>query len=273
MSSPKLLATLLAIFLSFTSISAGPCKPQSSLSESTTTTLGAETAFGLSSSTASLPTSFTKSVVSSVEVADSTTTYPATDTRNLGTTTADGTTAAGLPVTTTDATNIPTTTTEATGTCTLGPMLDPQPNYHLEFTIGVETCYHLDRSYRWRLGGGASNGFNPWVLTTDGGEFFSVQNNGHVSYRRGYVIAQEPGTDNIGGISDSDTARASWTRLTCKAFTTSNAPFVYMTCVGDGPENSIFQICQLSPNGPLSLLLSSSVSPGCTEARLFAADS
>jgi hypothetical protein len=45
-----------------------------------------------------------------------------------------------------------------------------------------------------------------------------------------------------------------------------------MTCVGDGPENSIFQICQLSPNGPLSLLLSASVLPGCSEAYLFGAD-
>ncbi|KAF5711134.1 hypothetical protein FMUND_9138 [Fusarium mundagurra] len=260
MSSPKLLVTLLAIFLSFPPISAGPCKPKSSLSESATTSFGAET-------------SLIKSVVTSVEVADSTTTYPTTDTTNLVTTTADETTTAGLPVTTTDATILPTTTTESTGTCTLGPLLDPQPNYHLQFTIGVETCYDLDRSYHYRVGGGASNGFNPWVLTTDGGEYFTVGDNGHVSYRDGYVIAQEPGTDNIGGISDSDTARASWTRLTCKVFTTSNGPFAYMTCVGDGPENSIFQICQPAPNGPLSLLLSSSVSPGCSEVRLFGADS
>ncbi|KAF5624672.1 uncharacterized protein FTJAE_10265 [Fusarium tjaetaba] len=222
MSSPKLLLTLVATFLFFTSISAGNCKPKPSLSESTTTT-----------------------------------TYLTTDTTNLVTAT-------------TDATTLPTTTT---GTCTLEPRLDPQPNYHLQFTIGVETCYDLDRSNFYKVGGGASNGFNPWVLTTDGGEYFTVGDDGHVSYRRGYVIAQEPGTDNIGGISDSDTARAGWTRLTCKVFTTSNTPFAYMTCVGDGPENSIFQICQLSPNGPLSILLSASVSPGCSEAYLFGADS
>ncbi|KAH7240684.1 uncharacterized protein BKA55DRAFT_677890 [Fusarium redolens] len=271
MASPKLLTGLLIAFLSFPFTHAGLCKPKSSHFVSISTTVASETASGVlsssiatstASSTEVLITSTEESATLSLSISISTATIQNADT----TTTSETTVTTDFSSTTGSETS---TTAESPGACsTLGPLLDQRSVTPSDFQLGLETC---DGSYAgdYRVSGSGNAGVYPWKAIQGSGDVATLQSDGQLSYiSELYVAAQEPGSDVVSIISKLDSDRASWTRLTCQAITASNSLKTYLTCFGDGPQNSIFQVCQPSLSELPGVLISSAVSAGCIQARL-----
>ncbi|SPJ78143.1 uncharacterized protein FTOL_06532 [Fusarium torulosum] len=150
-----------------------------------------------------------------------------------------------------ETTTIETTTAAETTTTAAAPPacsnLAPLHNYRTvdapsEFRLSFETC---DGSYGGsnRLVGSGNDEVYYWKTSDQTSEVISLADDGTLLFVGGlYTAAQEPDSESVAVVANTDTARAGWTRLNCKAVAASDSDNTYLTCIGNA-DNSLFQIC------------------------------
>ncbi|KAK7420553.1 hypothetical protein QQX98_002752 [Neonectria punicea] len=233
MGSTKLLATLLVTVLSFSSINAGPCKPQSPEEISTTS---------LESATAT-------------------------------STSAEGTTTTFLESATTIATTIVTastsetsTTSEASALCTLPTRLEETIQAPSQFNLAFETC---DGTYgeNYRLVGSGGNGEWVWTALNMMADTVSLDSDGHVLYLGGMLISVQPPDEDhqwVSYVFPTDASKDDWPRIKCHASTPDNGSTKWLRCTGAEDTSVHFQLCESGNSGP-RVYLAPEVKAECKE--------